>query len=198
MANKQIFAQVGVFALLGLNVGAYYVFWPHKESAAQSETQPVQARGKTLLLPEKKETPTPVMPITPQEIPAQTVSNVVPLQIVNPPSKPPEPSNDDEAIRRLLQSIQKDDPAAKKSDDDFEPPPPVPFRTIDDDQRPSKLPPAEKNVATTSALTPRLAPSPWLLNMEMVGGQTQLIARLKQPVVNQKPALEFKIMCDRV
>src|SRR5262245_36653231 len=61
MGNKQLFAQIGVFALLGLNVGAYYVFWPHKESGAQSESKALpQAKAQTRLLPDKKDVLAPV------------------------------------------------------------------------------------------------------------------------------------------
>src|SRR4029079_15193919 len=92
-------------------------------------------------------------------------------------AKPPEPQDDDEqAVRRLLKSIE---------------------RTQGEVNLPPGATPTQQ-VAAASPITPQVAPSPWLLNMETINGQTQLIARLKQPIVNQKPALEFRILCDRV
>jgi hypothetical protein len=165
--GKNLIAQLGVFALLGLNVGAYYVFWPHKEGSAQTESQP---KPQPRLVLEKSAAP-------PKEVPALLVSNPMPLQIDNPPAKPPEPQDDDEqAVRRLLKSIE---------------------RTQGEVNLPTGATPPQQ-VAAASPITPQVAPSPWLLNMETINGQTQLIARLKQPIVNQKPALEFRILCDRV
>jgi hypothetical protein len=48
-----------------------------------------------------------------------------------------------------------------------------------------------------SDLATKIQQSPWLLNMEVVGTQTQLIARLRQQSAGLSPA-EFKILCDRV
>lgn len=182
MGNKQILAQVGVFALLGLNVGAYYVFWPHKESAAQSETK-VAAQT----LPIKNDAP-PMFELKPMDAPVENAIRTPSLQIDNAPIKLHEPPSEDESIRRLLESIQKDD-GKKEHNNEL---PKLPTRTIGEEQR------STDNVAVTAALTPRMAPSPWAVNMEMVGTQTQLIARLKQASIDKRPMIEFRIQCDRV
>lgn len=202
MGNRQVFAQIGVFALLGLNVGAYYVFWPHKESGAQSEIQPIaQPKEKTQLLPVKADAPAPAILVPAKEMPDPDVV-APPLQIVNPPVNPPAKNDDEAAIRKLLDRIQRDAPPTQLTSSSKAEPPEDPqanvVRPMNADVANSEPKQTDNNVGVTSALSPRMPPSPWLLSMEMVGEQTQLIARLKQPVVNQRPVVEFKILCNRV
>src|SRR5436189_5414951 len=100
MASRQLVAQIGVFAILGLNVGAYYAFWPHRESENRSQARPQPGKGQMQLLP-----PTPL----PDKLDATptVLSGGVPLLIDNPPAesavKP-----DDDPLARLLQHIQKE------------------------------------------------------------------------------------------
>lgn len=205
MVSRQILAQLGVFALLGLNVGAYFVFWPHRESENKSEAKaPAPTKLLTQLPPEKKPASLP-----PAELPSTVVEDARPLEITNPPSSPSIPSvpsepavpsvpkGEDDSISRLLQHIQKETgtPAPMKAAGEEASPP----RAAGPLDKPGPAPmpvekprPTDDGVAVTSAITPKVAPSPWLLNMEMIGHQTQLTARLK------KPDLEIKILCDRI
>lgn len=179
MASKQILAQIGVFALLGLNVGAYYVFWPHRESDNRSEAKAVtQEKGATQLLPEKK-----VKPAPPTELPAGVPTRATPLQIANPPAPALEQKANDDPIAKLLQHIERENGAP---------------RPVNQSENGDREMPTTPGVGVASAITPKVPPTPadvpgvWLVRTEMIGPQTKVVAKLKQS------AIEFTIVCDRV
>ena len=183
MASNPIVAQIGVFALLGLNVGAYYVFWPHKESDNKSEAKaPTQEKGVTQLLPAKKEIPAP------KESPKPA-----PLLIPNPPATEPEKKEDD-TLAKLLRHIQNEagqqNKQPKANDVDALQPrvPPV-------DRKPIATP-ADADIVPAGALTPKAGPSPWVLQMDVADKQTRLTAKLQRTVSDQVP-IQFRIQCDR-
>src|SRR5438876_8867969 len=76
--DKQVFAKVGVFVLLGLNVGAYYLFWPRQQGAPKQETnRPHEEKGEVALLPTKSDKA--LTPSKPQEFPAGSLDHAVVL-----------------------------------------------------------------------------------------------------------------------
>ena len=200
MGNKQVLAQIGVFALLGLNVGAYYVFWPHKDTSAQTDSKDQrQESGQTQLFPQKKDPPISAAAAPPKETPAGLTREAVPLHIPNPPAKPSEKKEDDDALGKLLEHIKNETGSTPIVSQTSESQPFI------EQKKPSQLPPlqaiplerdlrrpSDSIVAVTPAITPKLAPSPWLLNIETVGKQTQITAKLKQSNV------EFRILCNHV
>jgi len=193
MASKQILAQIGVFALLGLNVGAYYVFWPHRESDAKGDTKPMSTeRGVAQLRIEKKDKPAP-----PKVVPALVMNQTAPLPIANPPVNPPQAKDPDDSVIKLLQHIEKEAgtpitlpmPMTPNDADNGG----LPGLPIEEKKpRVAMAAKGDSGIVGVSAVTPKAAPSSWLMNMEEVGPQTQLTAKLRSP------ALEFTILCDRV
>jgi hypothetical protein len=200
--DKQLFAKVGVFVLLGLNVGAYYVFWPGQKNAPRHETKGQrEEKGEVALLPTKPETPTSAKP---KEFPVGSLDNVVALPPPVHPKLADQEIKPDEAVNRLLDHIKNETETAK-----VVLPPPLPgkvdpaaFPSLRDETKPKPLPPIEAqpllkdpNIGVTSALTPKL-PTPWVFQIDKFGNQTLLIAKLRQPGSDQFAA-EFRIVCDR-
>jgi hypothetical protein len=214
--DKQLFAKIGVFLLLGLNVGAYYVFWPSHNGASKSEAKaPKEEKGEVELLPTRPKS------AQPKELPASSLADAIPLSIPSAPKMSERGASADDAVSKLLNHIKKETEAANEVAA-----PPMPrffdekkdvfpekqegpakkggFPAFPDDNKPKPLPLLkadplilDPNIGVTSALTPKVAPSPWLLNMESVGNQTLLIAKLRQPATGGQVA-EFRILCDRV
>jgi hypothetical protein len=222
MAHRQLFAQIGVFVLLGLNVGAYYVFWPHHDSGSKSEAKsPREEKGEVHLLP----APPDQRPTTakPKEFAPNPRSDAVPLSIPGSASKSDEETSADDAISKLLDHIKKESadvnqaPAApigekndvlpEKQDNPAKKSELPAIRFLPDDNKPKPLPrlkadpllpdTGNPNVGVTSALTPKLPPGPWLLHTETVGDQTLLIAKLRQ-LPSTRLLAEFRILCDRL
>jgi hypothetical protein len=210
MAHKQLFAQIGVFVLLGLNVGAYYVFWPHRDGGSKSEAKsPREEKGEGHLLP----APPDKQPNTakPKELLANPPSDAITPSIPGSVSKSDKETAADDAVSKLLDHIKKESAAVNQ-------PPAGPFdekkyvfpekqdnparkgelpsiRLLPEDNKPKPLPPlkadpllldtSNPNVGVTSALT------------ETVGDQTLLVAKLRQPA-STRPPTEFRILCDRL
>jgi hypothetical protein len=222
MAHKQLFAQIGVFVLLGLNVGAYYVFWPHHDGGSKSEAKsPRQEKGEVHLLPAPPDKQ--LNTAKPKEFPANPRGDAVPLSIPSSASKSDKEMSVDDPVSKLLDHIKKESAAGNQ-------PPAGPFdeknyvipekqdnpaktselpaiRLIPADNKPKPLPSLNAdpllpdtrnpNVGVTSALTPKLPPGPWLLHTEAVGDQTLLVAKLRQPA-SARPLAEFRVLCDRL
>jgi hypothetical protein len=194
--DKQLFAKIGVFVLLGLNVAAYYVFWPSQHGASKSEAKaPKEEKGEVQLLPTQ---PNLVMP---NAFPA-SAAVAVPLSIPTPPKSSERDVGPDDAVNKLLAHIRKEAETSQGSVQAQNEKGPDPLFPGDNKPKPLPLLKAEPimvdpNVGVTSALTPKTPPSPWLLNMEAVGNQTLLIARLREPASGQQVA-ELRILCDRV
>ena len=206
MVKKQFIAQIGVFLLLGLNVAAYYFLWPNYHSVSSNEGKaPTQEKGATRL--------EPIAPTktAPKEIAPALLKDAIPLSI--PVSAP-----ERETINKLSDQIKKDNVAplplvSLPLEPSMPTVPPLPLepsmptvpRPSGPPQRQGSAPPKDYHhpfgdppaVAVASALTPKMPPSPWLLNLETVGSRTQLIAKLRQPGTMNIVA-EFKIVCDRV
>ena len=207
MNNKQLFAKVGVFVLLGVNVAAYYFIWPHKDGASKTEARvSAQEKGETQLFPVKKDDkPSPATTKPTHEISASVWTEAKPLDIPKPAETPVEKANGDELFK-LLEHIKNEADASKPRAPVVPAPSagdtgsmPVPFS---EEKKPNRLPPLpadliagerKDTIVGASASMPKAGPSPWLVNMETIGGQTQLIARLRA-----RPNVEFKILSDRV
>jgi hypothetical protein len=198
MFNKQVFAQVGVFLLLAVNVAAYWFLWPNYHSVSSNEGKaPTQEKGVTRLVPE--------MP--PKTLSPASLKDAVPLSI--PVSKPPveQKTPDQETLSKLVDHIKKESGTTAPLDiqvpafeekpmpppNEPKPLPVLPAEPLRSDNAPLPTP----GIAVASALTPKMPPSPWLLSMEMVGTRTQLHAKVRQTGTANVLA-EFKIICDRV
>jgi hypothetical protein len=222
MAHKQLFAQIGVFVLLGLNVGAYYVFWPHQDSGSKSEAKsPREEKGEVQLLPAPPDKQPNIA--KPSEFPANPRSDAVPRSLAASASNAEKDTSADDAVSKLLDHIKKESADGKRA-------PAGPFneknyvfpekqdnpakqselpaiRFLPEDNKPKSLPPlkadpllpdpSNPNVGVTSALTPKLPPGPWLLHTETAGDQTLLVAKLRRPA-STRPLAEFRILCDRL
>lgn len=197
MANKQLLAKLGVFVLLGLNVAAYYYFWPRQNVETRAQNEP---KGETHVFAAPQIKPQDVP--KPKEIAAAAFKDAQPLPPPEPIKKTaPDPIKNamneettaDEMVRRLLDHLEKEKKAAPL-------PPPNPF----DNEKPRALPPLSADpigepgkIGVTSPLTPKSSASPWFLSQEQAGKQTLLIGKL-QPAPNLPPVAEFRILCDRV
>jgi hypothetical protein len=206
MSNNQLFAKIGVFVLLGLNVGAYYVFWPGHDSGLKSEAKaPKEEKGTAQLLPAQ---PTIAKP---KEIAPAALASAT---LLNPAASPKTIEvSPDEAVSKLLEHIKKETeaenkPSVPKAFDEkaFVVPEPqeIPPKKVEfpDDPRPKTLPPlkgeplAPEGSNSNNGLTPANGTAGvWLLHTEIVGGQTLLTARLRQP---SRQPVEFRVACDRV
>jgi hypothetical protein len=165
MENKQLFTKVAVSILIGLNVGAYYVFWPHQDGGAKpAAKKPDEDKGQTKLLPTKPEQPTP----KPAELPILTS---VPLSIPNPKKAEFSP---EEAVNKLLDHIKREKDVV-----------PTPIPMFPEDQA---KPTVDKNVGVTSPLTPKVPDSVvrWRVvssATSMKGPQTHAMVQLNRPDV---------------
>lgn len=192
--DKQLFAKIGVFALLGLNVGAYYVFWPHQNGGAKSEAkaQP-EEKGEVKL-----------MPVKPKELPAKSLDDAVPLSLSTPPKLPEAKSGtEDELVEKLLTRIKEqtrdseDKPAAPPKLLDMKT---IPHLPPPDAGKPGTLPDLDgkalkpENVGVTSPLVPRVPPSPWSIHTEAANGKTLLVDKSQRP---KGDPVEFRITCSR-
>ena len=196
MADRQVFAKLGIVVLLGLNAGAYYLFWPKNNGI------PV----------DRAEAPTRISPVAPLPEPPRNfpVTQVTPLSIPDVPVKTEKMSDTEDAVNRLLDRIQKDNsqpipvegkpeaPQAKMSDPPLVMPSPNPR-----DLPPLKAEPIsdggndDPNVGITSALTRKSPQSAWVVNVTKPGSQTRVSAKLRHASA-AKPAAEFEIVCDRI
>jgi hypothetical protein len=198
MVNKQVFAQVGVFLLLSVNVAAYWFLWPNYHSVSSNEGKaPTQEKGVTRLIPE-----TP-----PKTLPPALLKDAVPLSIPVSAQSPEKSAPDQETLSKLFDHIKKETGTTAPLDIQkpaFEEMPlPLPgaskFVPVlpSEPLRSDNAPPPNQGIAVASALTPKVQPSPWLLSMEMVGTRTLLLAKVRQPGTANVLA-EFNITCDRV
>ena len=177
MENKQLFAKVAVSILIGLNVGAYYVFWPHQDGGAkQAPKKPDEDRGQTKLLPSKAE-PTKVEPVLPNPLELPPIASV-PLNIPNPTKAE---LSHDEAVNKLLDHIKRD------KDDRNDSSPAIPMFPED-----VLKPAVDKNVGVTSPLTPKvpLPPIRWIV-VPAASSRTLIVANVKL----DNPAIKFALSC---
>ena len=207
--SNQLFAKIGVFVLLGLNVGAYYIFWPSKDSGPRSEAKaPKEEKGTAKLFPAQATV------AKPREIAPAALASATTLTPTTMEASP------DEAVSKLLEHIKKETEADSKPPAVIIPSTaPKPFdeknfalpepkenlpKKIDfpDDTKPKTLPLLKGEPLLPEGNNPNFGIAPangpagaWLLHTETVGGQTLLIAKLRQPTGQ---AIEFRIWCDRV
>jgi hypothetical protein len=217
--DKQIFAKVGLCILIGINVGAYYVFWPRPDGSSKPEPRRPHGEGESQLKPEKT-----TEPARPKELQSKTMQAAAPLA-----------SADDDRLSKLLDHIKKDAapaPTPNPFADNNPPapvlPPPNPFADknppapvkpgelpaipmvpigqpkplpplkLDGEVRPIEIPKEIEqiqHVGVTSPLTPRMpqASSPWTFTVENGAlGQKLVVARLSNP------KCEFRIYCERI
>jgi hypothetical protein len=205
MLDKQLIAKVSVFVLLGVNVGAYYLFWPHQDSGAKREAKLVPGEnGEARLLPAPPDRQPPAL--KPKTFPASSVNAAVPLSAPRSVQLAADPSTD-ETVNKLLSHIKKETEAVKKAPiASFEEqnirPPANPL--FPETEKPRSLPPLQAdplvpstsnpNIGVTSALTPKTPAEAWIVQMETLGNRKLLTAKLSKP----GPAIEFSILCDRV
>ena len=189
MADKQVFAKFAIFLLLGVNVAAYYYFWPHHENGVKSAPQgPREEKGQATLLPEKKDD------AKPKELSAITLVDAIPLSIPNSPAPPKKDVPEGEALVKLLDHIEREKDEVKNLLPAFPPLPgekPLPL--------PLPLPPIPNNplnpeIGITSPLTPKQPTKGWIWKTEIVGAQTLLTTSLE----GSKQAVELRILCDKV
>jgi hypothetical protein len=210
--DKQLFAKLGVCALLGLNVGAYYVFWPSQNGNKTEAQTPKEEKGQTQLLP------TPAEPARPKELSPKPLVDAVPIGVPIPPKLPEsKPPTEREIVGKLSSLIKEQGGADKPPVTLINPPTPnafdekkilVPEKPLSpppgfpEEGKPKPLPafpsePLKPAVfGVTSPLTPKLAPekrSPWTFKVEKADkGQKLVTAKLTNPV------FEFRIFCDSV
>lgn len=221
MGNRSFIAQVAVFVLVGVNVAAYYVFWPRTGNGSPEETK---ANGQDQFVQsisgEKK---SPAVPAPPADFPAPADPASVPslpAPPVSPPAMPPAMPPAKDPIVELLTRIQKESASAPKLLD-ISALPPLTDQGPSEPMKPRELPPLQAEPVPLPAPLPAPIPapippegkspplaqdvnfaacmqkSPWMFKLEIVGTQTQLIAQVK-PSAALRPGPEFKILCDRV
>jgi hypothetical protein len=200
MDSKQSLAKIGVFVLLGVNVGAYYYFWPRQDGAPRAVAKAaLQEKGEAQLLPP---TTHPSVPAEPMHLPAETLHGAVPLAIANSPAVVEKKDDATNAILKLLEHIDK-----AKSPDLPMLPPAEPAKREEPERldtslipiRPpeNQLPATDAGIAVASPLTPKTPPGLWLLQTDKIGKRTQLTARLRD-AATERVIGEFRILCDRV
>jgi hypothetical protein len=202
MGNQQLYAKIGVFVLLGVNVGAYYVLWPRQPNSTIDEANgPRAALGEVEFLP-----PLNVKPPEagePKEPAAGFAKDTEHTKKVDPKE-----DGADDLVRKLLAHMNREAPAGNprpafpvaeeknaavkgEAGGTKGEPSPVAPRPLPQMQA-EPLDPAR--IGVTSPLTPKPPPSPWVLYTEAVGKQTLLVAKLQGP----KSVVEFRILCDRI
>ena len=185
MVDKQAFAKIAIFLLLGVNVAAYYYFWPHHDNGVKNAPQgPREEKGQVTLLPEERDDATP--PAKPKELPAITLVDAAPLSIPNAPAPAKMENPAVDPLVKLLDHIQREKDEVKNLLPAF---PPLPG------EKPQPLPPIPSTplnpeFGVTSPLTPKQPAKAWSWKAEQFGVRTVLIAKL--------PEIEFRIVCDRV
>lgn len=203
MSNKQFLAKIGVFALLGVNVGAYYMFWPHHDGGAKSEAKsPEGEKGHVQLLPSAPaKQPTPEKP---KENPAGSLTNAVPLNIPAPPKLEAKELTPDELAAKLLEHIRKEkeggtapvtivQPASKPLD---ETKPIIPVPPLFPAEQPKTLPKLDGEPIKPAAFDGVTSPLPthgvWAFQTrkEKVGGQIMVLAK-------HRNGDEFSIGCQQ-
>lgn len=244
MSGKPLFAKLAVVLLIGINLGAYYAFWPDHGGAGKAPAPDLNA-GQTSL-PGEDKTPAPVAkkdePADPKQVdpllgaapevklakPAQKLPPEVARNTVQVPPLPlPTAKGTSGAAPVKADGVPALPLPAPKPAADLQPPPlpkdpivpPLPespsagvTKKDGDDEQARVLRDLQNSVAQAGGVAPPpsrglgtppapLAPaaaqplkfdnSPWTLQMEIVGGQTLLRARLHQQT-------EFRILCDRV
>jgi hypothetical protein len=202
MDSKQSLAKIGVFVLLGVNIGAYYYFWPRHDGGSRvAANAAVQEKGDAQLLPPK------VPAAEPTPLPADSVTDAPPLAIPNPPApaeiRVAQPPND--PTLKLLEHIDRDKLP------DLTAPPALPPAQSAEREVPANLgigsalstmPPTDSlprpdpGIAVASALTPKTPPGLWQIQTEKVGNRTQLTARLRD-AGSERVVVEFHVLCDR-
>ena len=208
MGNSQLYAKIGVFALLGINVAAYYFFWPKQIGVVKESKIAKEDRGEAQLLPPPMLKPAELP--KPKELTADFRQDAMPLQVPEPMKTP-----DDEMIRKLLEQIDRDKAGtppptkwANEKKDVFaekqaNPANEIRFPPILPLDKPRTLPKLQGDpidpakVGVTSPLTPKVPTAVWYLYQEPAGKQTMLVGKL-QPVATSPPVAEFRILCDRI
>jgi hypothetical protein len=221
MTRKKRLAQIGVFVFLGLNVGAYFFFWPNHQGGSNSESKSLREENGTAQL-----VPAPEKQSNPVQVYGSSVNRQGNVDSLNNPASAQNSEMDasqGDVVARLLDHIKKDsavtnkapvahfnekngefpakrgDPS-KKSDNSVS-------LTLPKENKPKPLPPlnadplvpevSNSNIGVTSALTAKVPPGTWLLHTETLGEQTLLVAKLRQ-TTSMRPPAEFRILGDRV
>jgi hypothetical protein len=201
MADRQLLAKCGVVVLLGLNVGAYYLFWP------KNNGRPIERAATT-----PASAPAAPIPPRPKDFPVTAVKNAEPHRIVGVDAWKEKVIEGDDAVNRLVELIQKDNAQPiPVVGDGLETLPRIPAPPLAvADPKPHVLPPlkgepindeangaTDPNVAIASALAQRSQQSPWLMNVKKSGTQIRISATLRR-ASPAKLSAEFEILCDRV
>src|SRR5580698_10206016 len=92
MAERQLVAKLGVVLLLGLNVGAYYLFWP------KNNGRPVERAAAT-----PSSAPTAPIPERPRDFPVAVVKNVELISAPALPVKSEKVSESADPVNRLVE-----------------------------------------------------------------------------------------------
>ncbi len=202
--SKQLLAKCGVFVLIVVNLGAYYLFWPETGSsganiekqenpgsslqiaATASAAQPGEtAKPAPHAAPTQSAPPPPepLQPVSlPQSDPAPDGLPAIPDPGAGPLPAPVVAQADDQTLERLKRL------KASFGKDSTEPQPKPVGRSLPTPDVP--IPPATPPMAP-AAKSAHPGKSPWTLQWETNDGRTTLTAKLNKRV-------DFRIICDGV
>ena len=215
--SKQLLAKCGVFVLIVVNLGAYYMFWPDSGSSGAQTDKP-ENLGNSLQLastagaaqPSETAKPAPTESVhlpggAPAPAPRFIGEKDSPTHdlppIPNPLTAEPAPvvvaQVDDptiEKLRRLKASFEKEKEGPAKPAP-VAPPPPAPVEpkvlTAHDPVMGAAPPPAPIPGAPPAPKASVSGKSPWTLQWQINDGRTMLNAKLNK-------RLDFRIECDGI
>lgn len=198
--SKQLLAKCGVFVLIVVNLGAYYIFWPESGSSGtniekhDNPGNPLQIAG-TANAAQPGETAKPASPPIEQlqaiSLPADPAPDGLPAMPDPSAGALPAPvavaQADDptiERLKRLKASFNKESNPAPMLPD------PQP-KTANPPTPPAPLPAAATPTANVAPKSTPTGKSPWMLQWEINDGRTTLTAKLNKRV-------DFRIVCDGI
>lgn len=175
--DKHVFAKFGVFVLLGMNVGAFFVFWPHQSGNARSDEKALKKEEKG----EAKLVPTPPAPAAPKakpsaepkpkpkELAAKPVADATPLKPPESPKPPEKKLAAEDVVGKLLSRIKEQNEESKEKPTITLIPSPMPMPKAHEEKKleipelplaPPPMPKAQEKKLELPGLPAELAPPP--------------------------------------